>query len=437
MKGMKRSMTCPSVSFAAFFLLMLSPGPAWSYEGLCSQYFNRMGIWIERLQDNDGRCEMENPPPDSEFPAHSIPYRLRDGREVCHRDRNSLDGEYLWKNGKRVSGIRYVGTDQMRLAFRDSFTPDGPVRIYRDEILLCEVPITEDGKADGLVREFSPEGRLSHGYRMVNGRQEGGFVKYDEKGNLELFACEDKPVLEGVRERCGFNGAPATVKLPNGRTFTHLDGRMVIDEEVNKFNGTRTVKTYLPAADIVKFEIFYKNGALNQYFTKKGEWLDGKFQIFYETGTLGQEGFARDGTTVQFDEFFMNGQKKLKARLAADGERCHVMMYSPDGILEKDGEFILADDGSVAWETPHGMVRNYNPDGSLADEGCYIDGAPVGTHVVYRDGKKQEVDYTNGKQAKLREFSKGGELEKEFEIFEDGSRREIEVEIAQHLIKGQ
>jgi hypothetical protein len=57
--------------------------------------------------------------------------------------------------------------------------------------------------------------------------------------------------------------------------------------------------------------------------------------------------------------------------------------------------------------------------------------------VVCRDGKKQEVDYTNGKQAKLREFSKSGELEKEFEIFEDGSRREIEVEIAQHLIKGQ
>jgi antitoxin component YwqK of YwqJK toxin-antitoxin module len=419
MKAVKRAMIGLSVSVAAFVLLMLSSGPAWAYVGQYGiRFFDSIRHWLGTRHDNSGNCRMENVSPESEYPDHSIPYKLRDGREVCE-GRDGIYGEYLWENGRRVSGIRYFHDDiQMKLAFRDSFTPDGPVRIYRDEMLICEVPVTEEGEPDGLVREYSPAGTLFHGYRMVDGIQEGGFVKYDEKGNLELFACEAKPAFEGDRERCGFNGAPATVKLPNGRTFTHLEGRLVSEEEVNQFNGTRTVKTYLSSSegeDIVKFEVYYKSGALDQRFTKIDGLLDGKFQIFYETGTLGREGIARSGKIVQFDEFYMNGQKKLKARPAADGERCHVMMYSSEGNLEKEGEFRLAHDGSVAWETRHGMVRNYNPDGSLADEGRYIDGSPVGTHVVYEDGKKQEIDYIDGKQARLREF------------FEDGSRREVEV----------
>jgi antitoxin component YwqK of YwqJK toxin-antitoxin module len=81
---------------------------------------------------------------------------------------------------------------------------------------------------------------------------------------------------------------------------------------------------------------------------------------------------------------------------------------------------------SVAWDVPHGKVRNYDHDGLLADEGNYVNGNRSGCHTVYlKEGKKEEIDYSDGRQKRLRQFDAGGVLVKEFEIFDDGSRREV------------
>jgi uncharacterized protein len=411
---------------AAFALLMSSTSVSWA--GDCSRSFNAITSWVEQTPDNSGKCHMENVADDSEYPEHSIPYKLRNGRELCPRHRYQMDWEYLWKNGRRISGVYYLGsTARMTLAFKDSFTPDGPVRIFQDEKLFCEVPVNRKGKPDGIVREYSPEGRLMQAFRMVEGGRKGGFVKFDKNGKLKSFACEDKPIFDGDAERCGFNGKAAVVKLPNGRTLSHVKGKLTTEESVEG-NGTRTVKSFSVSSagvSMIRVVEYYNNGNLFQSYSKRDDQLDGEFKELYDDGTTAEEGIAEQGRIVEIRKFFRNGKPKLEARLNKPGDLCEARIYTPDGILDRDGTF-KSYRRSVAWEVPHGKVRNYFHDGTLLNEGNYLDGSRDGSHTFYlKEGKKEEIDYVTGKPVKVREFDARGVLVKESEIYEDGSKREI------------
>jgi len=413
---------------AAIFAILLSSA-AVSWAGDCGRYFNAITSWFEQTPDNSGKCHMENVPDDSEYPDHSIPYKLRNGKELCPRHRYQMDWEYLWKNGRRISGVYYLGsTARMTLAFKDSFTPDGPVRIFQDEKLFCEVTVNRNGKPDGIVREYSPEGRLKQAFRMVEGTRKGGYVKFDNNGKLESFACEDKPIFDGDAERCGFNGKAVVVKLPNGRSLTHVKGKLTLEESVER-NGKRAVKTYSFSGSgeaMLRVEEYYKNGNLFQSYSKRDDQLDGEFRELYDDGTTAEEGIAEQGRIVEIRKFFRNGKPKLEARLKMNGELCDAKIFTPDGILDRDGTF-KSYRRSVSWEVPQGKVRNYFHDGTLLDEGNYIDGFRDGSHTFYlKEGKKEEIDYVTGKPVRVREFDAKGVLVKESEIFDDGSQLEIQ-----------
>lgn len=392
----------------------------------CSEDFNVITSWISQKHDFAGTCLMENIPIDGKYPANAIPYKLRNGKEICPRNRYETDMEYLWKNGQRISGIHYLGSKAyMTLAFKESFIPDGPVRIYHNEKLFCEVPVNRDGKPDGIISEYTPEGKLSNGFRMVGGKREGGFVKFNKAGKLESFACESKPVFDGDPERCGFNGRPATVKLPDGRVITHIKGKLTV-EEVVRSDGTRFVTTYPDTGkQMVLFAEYYKNGRLLRSSSKRGGQLDGTFREFYDDGTPAEVGIAEQGRIVELKRFFKNGKPKLKARLIKDGELCEARIFTQDGKPEKEGTF-KSYRKSVAWDVPHGMVRNYGFDGLLTDKGNYINGSRDGRHTFYlKKGLKKEIDYVNGSPTRLREFDKKGGFVKEFIIYADGSKKEI------------
>jgi len=394
----------------------------------CDRYFNQITGWIEQTRDSSGKCYMESAPDDGEYPAHSIPYKLRNGRELCPRHRYQMDWEFLWKNGKRVSGVYYLGSKaRMTLSFKESFIPDGPVRIYRGEKLVCEAPVNNKGKADGIVKEYSPEGKLIHAFRMTGGKRKGGFVKHDKQGELDSFACEDKPVFDGDAERCGFKGRSAVVKLPEGRTLTHLKGKLISEEIVGR-DGKRTIKEFSYSGtglEVEKVAEYFKNGKLHQSFSRKDGKLDGEFREFYDDGTPSEKGVAEMGRIVELSRYFKNGALKLEARLGKNGELCEARIFNSDGKPDVEGVF-KAKRGSVAWEVPHGKVRDYDHKGSLAEEGEYAIGKRVGCHTFYlKEGKKEEIDYVGNTPKRLRQYDAKGTLVKEFEIFEDGSRREI------------
>ena len=112
-------------------------------------------------------------------------------------------------------------------------------------------------------------------------------------------------------------------------------------------------------------------------------------------------------------------------RLIKAGDLCEARIFNTDGKPESEGVF-KASHKSVAWDVPHGKVINYGHDGSLANEGSYFNGHRNGCHTFYlKEGKKEEIDYINGRPERLREFDAKGVLVKEFEIYDDGSKREI------------
>jgi len=412
---------------AVFAVLLTAASVSWADD--CCYYSKWITTWIEQTPDNSGKCHMENVPDDSEYPDHSIPYKLRSGRELCPKHRSQMDWEYFWKNGRRISGVRYFGSEvRMTLAFKESFVPDGPVRIFRDEKLFCEVPINGKGKPDGIVREFSPAGKLTHGFRMADGKREGSFVKFDEDGRLHSFACGDKPFFDGDAERCGFSGKPAVVKLPNGRTLTHRKGKLIMEESVNS-NGARTVKKYAfsdKGTETVLITEYFKNGNLYQSYSKRDGNLDGEFRELYEDGSTAEEGIAEQGRIIEIRKFFRNGKPKLEARLNKSGDLCEARIFTPEGMTDREGTF-KSYRKSVAWVVPHGKVRNYFYDGTLLDEGKYLDGSRDGSHTFYlKEGKKEEIDYVKGKPLRVREFDAKGVLVKESEIYDDGSKREIQ-----------
>ena len=130
-------------------LAMLLSVTVSSWADDCSRYFKAIKSWTSLKQDNHGKCKMENVPVGSGYPADSIPYKLRNGKELCPKNRSEMDKEYLWKNGKRISGTYYYTSEtRMTLAYDESFIPSGPVRIYRNEKLFCEVPVNREGKPD-------------------------------------------------------------------------------------------------------------------------------------------------------------------------------------------------------------------------------------------------------------------------------------------------
>ena len=399
----------------------------------CADFIREVPLTFE-LEDDYGCCRMENAPYYGEYPRESIPYRLRDGREVCScRGDGRVDREFAWSQGKRISGTFYgshvyhSSSVVTKLEFRDPLKIANPIRVFQDDKLFCEIPINEKGEVTVIVKEYHSDRRLAWQARLLEGKVNGASVRYDGGGNLVSFSCEDKPVFEGDRDRCGFNGRPSAVELKSDqrrRILTHLKGKLTAEESFSR-NGEREVKRY-PAGDrnTVQVESFFKNGKLRSRYTKKKESLDGQFVEFYDNGTTAEEGRAEKGKITELKRFYMNGGKKVEASLSSDPSVCAVRLFSSHGELQVDGSFKTRY-GALDWKVPHGRLRSYDEDGTLCRDGNYTDGVPTGTHTFYQEGgKKTEVVFDKGKAKRLREYAAGGAV-KESDIFDDGSIRNL------------
>lgn len=338
----------------------------------CSRHFGDIH-WLLQLDDNDGSCWMEKAPLDGEYPPDSIPFNLRNGRELCTRRGSDADPEYQWRQGKRVSGIFYGSRDVTRdsdaiikLDFRDSSVPAGPAKVFLDDRLLCEFPVTASGKVTGIVKEYGTNGKVVWQARLQDGKEAGGSVKYDERGQLVSLSCEEKPVFDG-----DLNGRPATVEVTGGgrarRILTHLNGRLTAEETFSR-HGEREVKRYHDGGrQSLQVEKYYKNGKIRQRYTEKKDKLHGKYEEYFENGGRAEEGPVEEGRIVEIKRYYMDGAQKVVAEVAPDFSLCAVLMFDSDGKVQVEGTF-KSKRGGVAWDIPQGRVRNYDEDGAVARE---------------------------------------------------------------------
>jgi antitoxin component YwqK of YwqJK toxin-antitoxin module len=417
-----------SIIFGAFFAMLLTVTIAPASDD-CSGYFREVTHWAKQKQDNDGKCEMANTPDNSEYPADSIPYKLRNGKELCLKHRDELDWEYLWKNGKRISGTRFWGSEiRMTLKFKDSFVPIGPALIWKNDKLFCEVPIDTDGNPDGIVREYDSEGKLINGQRMVKGKQQGGFVHFDKHGEIKSFACEDKPLFDGDAKRCGFSGKPAVVKLAKGTFVTHVNGKLTVEETVAA-DKSKTVKkfsySYAGKVTVQTLE-YHKNGALFRSFTAKDKKREGKFLEYTDTGKLLHEREYQEGSCVSDKTYYLNGKLKVESTQNPDGKHASAKEYWDNGQLKSVGTLANTNRGYYGSSTvPVGKSYEYSETGALIEEANYdnqgnLDGDRI---QIDEKGKRTESVYRKGTLSAKKIFSADGKLELKEEYYEDGSRK--------------
>ena len=193
----------------------------------------------------------------------------------------------------------------------------------------------------GIVKEYNPEGKQINGFRMVNGKQKGGSVIFDENGKLKSFACEDKPLFNGDQERCGFNGKPAKVTLSNGSIVTHMDGR-IIEKEYIVADGSKNVDKYSysnTGEATVRFMEYHKNGKLYRDFSVINEKREGKFVEYADNGKLKMEKEYKNGVDMTEKIYYMNGKLKEDSIRNPDGKSMSVKSYWDNGQLQSAGVF--------------------------------------------------------------------------------------------------
>lgn len=423
MKGTRKTLILSVIS------IMLMSVPAASSANDCRRIFGNIKSWVSQKHDDSGKCHMENVPDDNEYPADSIPYKLRDGKELCPKHRYEMDWEYVWEKGKRISGIYHLGSNShMSLKYIDSFTPVGPVLIYRKDKLFCEVPINEEGEPDGVVKEYSIDGKLMHGFRMVNDKWKGGFVEYDKKGRLKSFACEDAPLFDGDSDRCGFNGTPAIVELANGTILTHFEGKLTAKETIGA-DGSRTVKklTY-PRTDVIVEQIteLDKSGRVHRKFFVKNEKRDGDYQEYDENGKLAVEKEYKDGVDLVEKKYYMNGKLQEHSVRNTDDTSISTKSYWDNGQLQSVGVYIAKRRSYYGnnWTdtVPVGKLHRYAEDGTLSEEANYDhEGNLEGNRILMNEkGKRIEAAYKKGTLVAKKIFTADGKLELEEQYYEDG-----------------
>jgi antitoxin component YwqK of YwqJK toxin-antitoxin module len=392
----------------------------------CRDYVRDVNFLINQGPDNSGNCRMEK---SGEYPPESVPFRKREGKELCYRSGRIL-AEYQWANGKRKKGLVHL-TDatKVELPYKDTHTVTGSVKITREGKLLCSIPVVANS-ISGLVHEYHPNGRLAYGFRLKNGQEEKGMVAFEADGSLQKFECAEKPLFEGDENRCGFAGKPATISVAGQSgsdtiTMTHLKGQLIEQSVVYSSGYKEVIKYPEPGRDIFQSQEFYPNGRLKSSFTVKERQLEGEKNNYYENGQLSSAVIYKEGIPQATKQYYMNGQLKIVILLNQEESLRSVTRYYQSGVKEREGTYKARKNGEVNWDIPHGNFRFYESDGRLEREGAFVNGEKNGIHIFYEpSGEKLKVKYSKDKPEKFEKYDRSGNLISQGNIFEDGSIKE-------------
>jgi antitoxin component YwqK of YwqJK toxin-antitoxin module len=272
-----------------------------------------------------------------------------DGKMSGYLKEYSLKGS-LTNTTKYIDGV--LQTDAPELAKLDVKTA------YYDNGAVRYTATYKDGVAEGIQREFSPEGKVINAKVYVGGTLTG----------------------EGILDTAGRKQGPWKEYHPNGvlkSKGVYLNGKRVDDwtfyfanektEQKGKYDKKGRAqgpwKWYYESGNILREENYRNNlqdGLMTEYSDSgkvitKGEYLDG----------------LKEGPWIlELQEYREEGSYKADKR---DGEWKHY--YTLTNQLRFEGKFV--DD------VPDGMQFFYYPDGKLKQKGKYVGGLKEGNWEFY------------------------------------------------------
>lgn len=354
---------------------------------------------------------------------------VKNGQEVCTREGKKIS-ETTFRAGEPQGPGWYTDYNDQKLEVRwKGAVVDGPVKVFdKTGALECTMTLV-NGKAEGVVRELWPSGKLKRATLFRTGEESGPKLGLTEDGKVHELTCGEASFTPEDRKPCGFEGGVSTVQFvqPNGRPRAYVaryQKGVLLEEETVDEQGRPMVRKH--TGDRVDVTRKFENGKpYRTYSTVKGDY-DGDFKEWTAEGQLVEESKYAKGRVVNRTRYYQNG--KPKQQLAVDPTTGVITAkdFYDTGTPRKTGTYQpCRNERCLDWPTPEGTVREYAEDGRLARESQYKGGELDGVQrVFHRNGKPaSEETYAKGQVRKLRCWASDGRVVFEEEYFEDGSRK--------------
>jgi antitoxin component YwqK of YwqJK toxin-antitoxin module len=307
----------------------------------------------------------------------------------------------LYEKGKLVKEQSVNARGNLEGRARE-FSPTG--QVLRDATY-------EDGHEMGIVRSFYPGGQLRRATFFADAAGERAFVEFNERGQFMALRCGDKPLLAPVADDarlCGFSGGPSQVELFDDKgtlrsRLSYLAGKRMRSEDLydngkpaaqDEMTGNLRTERRFSSEGIKRREVvslLTERGAVKQ-----------REQEFSEKGTpVRDQRWNAAGDPVSDEAFYLNGQPRSKAvfGVGGDSRQIEITEFHDNGQRAAVGRYVATDRFR---RVAVGTHQRFGESGVLIAESVYDD---------------------KGRVTRERTWDANGKLERDDEVFEDGSRK--------------
>jgi antitoxin component YwqK of YwqJK toxin-antitoxin module len=347
-------------------------------------------------------------------PANAATTAGKTGVMRCKdRDSGQLAREQQVQSGTFMGLVRFY--ESGKLAKEHSLNArgniEGRAREFSPSGQVLRDATYEDGQEVGLVRIFYPDGSLRRATFFADAAGERASVEFTERGQLSALRCGDKPVLAPVADDaqlCGFGGSASRVELFDARgilrsRLSYVAGKRVRSEELydngkpaaqDEMVGNQRTERRFSSEGVKRREVVSllgERGAVRQ-----------REQEFSERGTLVREQrWNSTGSPLSDESFYQNGQPRSKSVYGVGGNPrlIEITEYHDNGQRAAIGRYLASD---RLRQLPTGTHQRFSDSGLLIAESVYDD---------------------QGRVTRERSWDASGKLERDDEVFEDGSRR--------------
>src|SRR5215470_9976892 len=399
-----------SVSIGCLFLVVLSSAIARAEQ--CT-FIARAGA---KVSPRSGNCSLDN-------------QSVKNGKEDCTHEGKTIS-ETTFRAGEPQGPGFYTDYNNQKLEVQwKGAVVDGPVKVFdKAGALECTMTVT-NGKAEGVVRELWPSGKLKRATLFKAGEASGPKLGLVEDGKVFELTCGESSFTPEDRKLCGFEGGVSTVQFvqPDGRPRQYLaryQKGVLLEEETVDEQGRPMVRKH--TGDRVDVTRKFENGkTYRSYSTVKGDY-DGDFKEWNKDGQLVEDSKYAKGRVTSRTRYYQNGKPKQELTVDPKSGVITARDFYDTGTPKKTGTYQpCRNDRCLDWPTPDGTLREFAEDGRLEVESQYAGGQLDGVRrVFHRNGKPaSEETFAQGKARKLRCWASDGKVQLEEEYFEDGSRK--------------
>ncbi len=342
-------------------------------------------------------------------PSHGGTTAGKTGLMRCvERQTRELLREEELRDGRFAGVKRWYEKGQLRREYsvNDKGNRDGRSREWNAQGVLLREGFEANSASIGLHREWFETGKpksIAHWGESGGERRSDAAsrIDFNRDGQLTGLRCGREPLLDDEARLCGHQGKPQLTEL-----FTERG--------------------------LLASRVTYERG---QLLLLESYWDDGKLRFSEEIGSERRVArqFARDGVLRKQTER-RNGQRVLEQDYSERGTLVAEKRWSASAGLEREDEWYLNGQPkrSITYEAGGGRTeRSFHDNGKPSWEGRFVlqdrgRGVPTGAHKTFDDSGRLRIETIHddkGRAIRERSWDDAGRVQRDDEVFEDGSRK--------------